>query len=413
MKISINPDKVAGAQDLLNFPVLISLTHRNLKSTSKCGQVSHDNGYDIIFTKSDRTTQLDHEIEKYDKDTGELAAWVKVPVLDHDDPTDIYMFLGNSSVWSGGADAIKDSTARANHGTDFNSPTFGVTGKIGNAVDFDGTADYATMPTSGFNTSAGTVELWTNIDTFPSTDNKYMFSHFTPSPVANRVYVNLKPDNTWGTGMGDTYDLVRGSVVSAGTWYHLVLTWDGTNVRGYKDGALNFGPTSYSGLTTVGNIYVSAWDATAEWFDGTLDEVRISNTARSADWIETEYNNQSDPTGFYTVDNYDCPTFLTGYSCSRKITVDHRKVSGAEDLQDFPLLLKIERDCKLRTTGNGGEVYDSTGKDILFTDSTQTVQLDHEIEMYESATGELVTWVKVPVLDHDDPTDIYMYYPSL
>jgi hypothetical protein len=153
MKISINPDKVAGAQDLLNFPVLISLTHRNLKSTSKCGQVSHDNGYDIIFTKSDRTTQLDHEIEKYDKDTGELAAWVKVPVLDHDDPTDIYMFLGNSSVcsptenptgvwdsnykgvWhlketSGGADAIKDSTARANHGTDFNSPTFGVTGKI-------------------------------------------------------------------------------------------------------------------------------------------------------------------------------------------------------------------------------------------------------------------------------------------
>ena len=171
-----------------------------------------------------------------------------------------------TAVWhlketSGGADAIKDSTARANHGTDFNSPTFGVTGKIGDAVDFDGTADYATMPTSGFNTSAGTVELWTNIDTFPSTDNKYMFSHLT-SPTANRVYVNLKPDNTWGTGMGDTYDLVRGSVVSAGTWYHLVLTWDGTNVRGYKDGALNFGPTSYSGLTTVGNIYVSAWDGT-------------------------------------------------------------------------------------------------------------------------------------------------------
>jgi hypothetical protein len=101
--------------------------------------------------------------------------------------------------------------------------------------------------------------------------------------------------------MGDTYDLVRGSVVSADNWYHLVLTWDGTNVRGYKDGILDFGPTLYTGLTTVGNIYVSAWDGTAEWFDGTVDEVRISDIARSADWIITEYRNQSDPGNFYTV----------------------------------------------------------------------------------------------------------------
>jgi hypothetical protein len=34
---------------------------------------------------------------------------------------------------------------------------------------------------------------------------------------------------------------------------------------------------------------------------GLLDEVRISKTARSAGWIATEYNNQSNPSSFYTV----------------------------------------------------------------------------------------------------------------
>ncbi len=318
-----------------------------------------------------------------------------------------------TAVWhlketGGGAGAIKDSTASANHGTDFSSPTFGVTGKIGGAIDFDGTNDYATMPTSGFNTSAGTVELWANIDTFPPTDKKYMFSHFTPSPIANRVYVDLKPDNTWGTGMGDTYDLVRGSVVSAGTWYHLVLTWDGTNVRGYKDGVLNFGPTSYTGLTTVGNIYVSAWDGTAEWFDGTLDEVRVSEAVRSADWIQTSYNNQSNPSSFYSIGTSSC--YLGGFSCNRRITIDSSKVEGSSDLTNFPFLIEIQNDCNIKSAANGGGVQNSSGWDIIFVDSDGVTQLDHEIEEYDGTNGDLTAWVRIPTLPYNSDKDIYMYY---
>jgi hypothetical protein len=428
--LTIDSSKVSGSEDLDNFPVLISLTNTSLKTTGSCGYVQNSNGYDIIFSDATQTTRLDHEIEKYDGASGELVAWVSVPTLKWDEDTVINIHYGHSSVcgatenptgvwdsnfttvWhlketSGGSGAIKDSTARDNHGTDFNSPTFGVTGKIGNAIDFDGTNDYATMPTSGFNTSAGTVELWTNIDTFPSADNKYMFSHLT-SPTANRVYVNLKPDNTWGTGMGDTYDLVRGSVVSAGTWYHLVLTWDGTNVRGYKDGTLNFGPTSYSGLTTVGNIYVSAWDNTAEWFDGTLDEVRVSETVRSADWIQTSYNNQSNPTSFYSVGTSSC--FLGGFSCNRRVTIDSTKVAGSSDLTNFPFLIKVQNDCNLKTAANGGGVQNSSGWDIIFTDSDGVTQLDHEIEEYDGTTGDLTAWVRVPTLPYNSDKDIYIYY---
>ena len=34
---------------------------------------------------------------------------------------------------------------------------------------------------------------------------------------------------------------------------------------------------------------------------GLMDEVRISNTNRSVDWITTSYRNQSDPGNFYSV----------------------------------------------------------------------------------------------------------------
>jgi hypothetical protein len=36
-------------------------------------------------------------------------------------------------------------------------------------------------------------------------------------------------------------------------------------------------------------------------FDGVIDEVRISSTARSDAWLNTEYNNQSDPATFFTL----------------------------------------------------------------------------------------------------------------
>ncbi len=37
---------------------------------------------------------------------------------------------------------------------------------------------------------------------------------------------------------------------------------------------------------------------TGRYFRGYFDEARVSNTARSADWILTEYRNQSSPSTF-------------------------------------------------------------------------------------------------------------------
>ena len=47
---------------------------------------------------------------------------------------------------------------------------------------------------------------------------------------------------------------------------------------------------------TIGREYIEK-----EYLDGIIDEVRISNIARSYDWILTEYANQNEPSSFYSI----------------------------------------------------------------------------------------------------------------
>jgi hypothetical protein len=66
-KITIDKDKVSGTADLTSFPVLINITgDPDLRTTANGGHVQDTEGDDIIFRAIDGTTQLDHEVEKYD-----------------------------------------------------------------------------------------------------------------------------------------------------------------------------------------------------------------------------------------------------------------------------------------------------------------------------------------------------------
>ena len=99
---------------------------------------------DILFTSSDGTTKLDHQIESYTSGTGTLVAWVEIPSLSSAANTVIYMYYGNAAataqqnitgtwdasfkgVWHLNS-AFTDATSNANNGT--NTGTTAVTGKI-------------------------------------------------------------------------------------------------------------------------------------------------------------------------------------------------------------------------------------------------------------------------------------------
>ncbi|MFQ5923287.1 MAG: DUF2341 domain-containing protein, partial [Anaerolineales bacterium] len=88
--------------------------------------------------------------------------------------------------------------------------------------------------------------------------------------------------------------------LSGNTWYYIVGTYDGSNIRVYLNDGLEDTQPAGTPNVIVGDLEIGG-DPAGNNFAGHLDEFRISNLARPLTWIATEYNNQSSPSTFYTV----------------------------------------------------------------------------------------------------------------
>jgi len=94
--------------------------------------------------------------------------------------------------------------------------------------------------------------------------------------------------------------------------------------------------------------------------------------------------------------------FDKGWQYRKEITIDHTKVDA--DLVNFPILTSTT-DEDLRDKAQ------DDGDDILFMDGAGIAnRLYHEIELFDSESGELVAWVNVANLDADQDTILYIYY---
>jgi len=324
VRISIDESLNQGIIPLTGFPILFNFTDTIMRSASYGGIVQFADGRDLCFTDQDSITVLDFEIESYDPETGSLSAWVRIPSVSAESNTDLYLYYGNpeglplwdtAGVWSNQftavwhmaddpseiAPQITDATSLMNHGTTGGNMTADdqVAGKVSLAIQFDGVDDYVSMPVSGFNTDEGSVELWIKLDSMPELSSDYFFAHRQEDPITDRCYLRVWPSGEWGTGMGDTYDLVRGSTIDTGSWHHLAITWNGSEVTGFLDGAQDFGPVSYAGLDTVREIYVMTWIPSSESASGTLDELRVSGIERDSVWIVASYLIQHQPEVYY------------------------------------------------------------------------------------------------------------------
>jgi hypothetical protein len=93
----------------------------------------------------------------------------------------------------------------------------------------------------------------------------------------------------------------------------------------------------------------------------------------------------------------------TNWQYRKALVIDSDKVSGSTDLTNFPVLVsRIDVDLK--------DNAQADADDILFTSSDGETKLDHEIESYDSTTGNLIAWVRIPTLRYNTDTRIYMYY---
>ncbi|MEM1540920.1 MAG: LamG domain-containing protein, partial [Candidatus Bathyarchaeia archaeon] len=88
--------------------------------------------------------------------------------------------------------------------------------------------------------------------------------------------------------------------ITLNTWYYVVGTFDGLTARLYLNGQLHSSlPASLTWPSD--SMYVGDAYSHIVKFYGFIDEVRVSSIARSQSWILTEYNNQLNPSTFYTI----------------------------------------------------------------------------------------------------------------
>jgi RHS repeat-associated protein len=332
--IVIDHTKVANT-DQINFPFLFNATDpAAFAVTANGGHVTNSSGDDIVFSADPAgETKLNYELEEYDPVHGQVIAWIRIPTLSHTVDTPIYMFYGNSSiqepqqnptgVWDSNHTAVyhlantaSDSTANKNNG--ISTSVLNATGEIGGAAGFDGlssyiqipSADFASYPVSG-STSTGfsaTFGAW-----FKTASAGVLLGQddgTAPGIYANGKVPALYIDDAGSLRASLFWHLSSaGQIVTAASyndnnWHFAVDTYtNGTEqlyVDGQPVGSQQVTEYSYSSvyLYTIGTGDEFNWPATnASWlyFDGSLDEINVSNIARSGDWVQTQYNNQSSP----------------------------------------------------------------------------------------------------------------------
>src|SRR5439155_8372487 len=85
------------------------------------------------------------------------------------------------------------------------------------------------------------------------------------------------------------------------TWTHLEFVSTSSTLTVYANGSQVYSTSSdhFSNLNSYFDL--ATWGQSVGWFHGSMDELRVSSTNRSGDWITTEYNNQSSPSTFYSI----------------------------------------------------------------------------------------------------------------
>jgi PKD repeat protein len=319
--ITIDHTKVSGS--LTNFPVLISLA-----SDPDLASHARADGYDILFTSADGTTKISHEIESFKNSTGALVAWVKVPTLSSSSNTVLYMYYGNpgassqqnpTAVWDSkfaGAwhlnNGLTDSTSNSNNGVNYGSTD--TTGQIANARNFDGRSNYLSLGTgTTLQPAELTVSFWVKRTASWDNTRKYLI-------WAKGTRGAMETTNGWYL---DTYDIGKrntpinlvvdgmngfnGPFADPDTYYPLnewtqiVVTFSSaTNDAAFYRNGVSQASNEWGdpeSITSTSDPKTLAY-ANGTYVPAAFDEVRISSTVRSSQWIQTEYNNENSPSTF-------------------------------------------------------------------------------------------------------------------
>jgi len=276
-----------------------------------------EGGGDIRLFKSDDTTEIAREIVTFSvsSETGEIH-YRYAGTLSSSVDTDIHVYADGSSsdygvtatygrnavwvdyrgVWHMQADGT-DSTGNLNN-TDVGL-TYAAA-QIGDGAVYNASGDRITTTTGTSPANVYNFQSWFKT---VSTNQQPIFTYTNAGGDTTSGYQISLVVNSSGN-ISATAGPTTSGTYRDGAWYKVDFTGDGSgNGKLYVDGALNVSGGAHNpGSTTLYPMVGRNAGAVKRSFGGTLDEVRWRlGDNLSADWIETEYNNQNSYSTFYSV----------------------------------------------------------------------------------------------------------------
>lgn len=143
---------------------------------------------------------------------------------------------------------------------------------------FDGSGDYAFAPHNSIYNLSGdfTVELWAYISSNNTTSLIGKWANSNYAWIVQDLVTSLRfyTGNSGSVGTGYLFSWSR----NLNQWYHIAITRSGTTIRAFQDGVLLGTATSSDNLISSASLNIGYnEDGGIQYFNGYLDEVRITN----------------------------------------------------------------------------------------------------------------------------------------
>jgi autotransporter-associated beta strand protein len=283
------------------FPLLVRLdtTMINFNTAQSSGQ-------DIRFSRADGT-HFYYEKEKWDQANKNAALWVLVDTILPSSSTQyITMYWGKSDAVDKSnssavfdtansfvaayhfsvSDTFGDATYNSNDGTNF-STTPNASSIIGYGRSF-AKASTQKITAADANvldlTGSFTLSAWINPTTLDTADIIGKDSTAYDLEMIPTKYLRLGSNKTY-------YLSSAASTITAGSWYHVAVTYNSTGnpIYFYVNGSqVGTSVTGAAPVATATTLYMGA-RASGKYFNGSIDEPRVEKACRSADWINLCY----------------------------------------------------------------------------------------------------------------------------
>jgi hypothetical protein len=301
MFILTTPDgaNVPAGVVVREFPLLVRL-HRDWFDFA----AAKPEGADLRFAAKDGKP-LAFEIDEWDPKAGEAAIWVRVPEIRGDERQELRVFWGNPAAESesDGAKVFNASNGylsvwhmngepRDTVGT-LESKDVGTTpsaGIVGRARHFAGKQGvFCGDKITGYPSGAAehSTQLWYRAE---QCNNTLIGWGDEPSGRGSKVRMLYRGPRVIriDSNFSDVWTTQRQALAQ---WKHVTHTYSKDDGKLYIDGKLDGEAKPTLKIASPARLWLGGWYNNYD-FVGDLDEVRVSSTARSADWVKLEYENQ-------------------------------------------------------------------------------------------------------------------------